>query len=94
VHKRYEEGGGLLLNYSELSEAVCSTLRDHFGIRHSEDEVCRMREMPDLRLETVPTEAGGEVRELSARWIDSFYHRLETTRRLRFGFGYRPPIGL
>jgi hypothetical protein len=83
----YSQAGGLLLNYAELPAAACSTLPDYLGIRYGESDLSRMREValydshtPGLRFEAIRRNSSGEIRELSARWIDPFYRRLETAR--------------
>jgi hypothetical protein len=79
--QHHVQGGGWLVNYTELPAAVGSILADYWGIRYSEEEVRRMREVARDGSKTpgVP----GEVRALSARWIDPFYRRLEQIRALQ-----------
>jgi hypothetical protein len=87
----YREGGGLLIEYRELPEAVCSRLLDHFGMRYGAAELARMREVacfdakePARRYsddsEAKRRAASAEVRDLAATMLAPLHAQLDALR--------------
>lgn len=88
----YETGGGLLVNYRELPEAVFTSLLSFFRVSYSADEIERMREAsrfdaksPQMFFrddtESKRREATEELRQLSERWLETPYKKLEAIRQ-------------
>jgi hypothetical protein len=82
-----QTGRGLLINYSQLPEAVYSVLPDHFGVDYSSADLNRMREVsrqnakiPAERFEPAALSLPPEARELAERWIYPVYEQLEALR--------------
>ena len=78
------------MNYSELPDAVYTTLSRHFGLDWSDEDVARMRGVTqfdaknpslfyakDLRKMASLTPL---AREMSARWIEPIHEELERLR--------------
>jgi hypothetical protein len=87
----YGSGGGLLIEYRELPEAVPDKLLDHFALSCSADELARMRETarfdakrPGLRYvddsDDKRAGASDEIRNLAATLLAPLYAQLETLR--------------
>jgi hypothetical protein len=91
-----EEPRGLLLNYSELPEAVYGKLAAHFRCQWRDDEIQQMRQaatrdakQPESQFSTdgerKRREAGERVREICERKLGPVYRRLEARRSLAAG---------
>lgn len=84
-------GGGRLVNYSELPEALWSTLAGHFRLGLAEADSAAMRatcgrhaKHPDRAFagdtEAKRREADGTLRELTGQWLEPPYRHLESLR--------------
>jgi hypothetical protein len=82
-----EVPGGLLLNYSELPDAVCGTLATHFQCKWTDDEIGLIKQasMRDAKSpnrqftadsESKRREADERVREICGRKLGGIYRRL------------------
>lgn len=89
---RMVSAGGMLLNYSELPDAVFSRLAEHFRCTFTAGECEAMRDTsqfdakePSYYFEpdsaAKQREAPPRVRELADRWLVGVYQRLEARRR-------------
>lgn len=87
----YGAGGGILVNYSELPDAVSGRLLDHFGIEPGADDLAAMTDatrrdvknsdqsfQPDA--ETKQREASPAIREAVGRHLAPVYAQLEALR--------------
>ena len=84
-------GGGLVVNYRQLPEAVTTSITDHFGVSWTADEIERMRRVtqfdaknPSLCL-TADHDAKrravtAAVTDATQRWLTPLHERLETLR--------------
>ena len=84
--------GGLLVNYRQLPEFVCTDLLQHFAIRDPAADLDCMRsaawanaKRPEslfIRDSRTKQESAGEaVQELARRWMEPLYRELEAARR-------------
>jgi hypothetical protein len=82
---------GLLVNYTQLPEAVCGDIARRFGVEFSPDERERMRDValyhakwPRQKFEadgaSKRLEASDSVRRAAERWILPHYKELERIR--------------
>jgi hypothetical protein len=81
---------GLLINYSQLPDAVWSLLAGHFGVDFPEEDLNRLREAarydaktPGLTFEPRASNADplpGEARDLATHWLNPLYRQLEALR--------------
>lgn len=85
-------GGGRLVNYTQLPEAVEAVILPHFGIGIDADARAAMRDMTRMNVKApgqpfVPDseekqkEATGALRDLAERHLVQVYHALEELRR-------------
>ncbi|HEY2134640.1 MAG TPA: sulfotransferase [Xanthobacteraceae bacterium] len=92
--RHYGTDGGLLIGHSELPEAVCTRLTDHFGLRYGGAELAHMRaaaqrnaKHPDAPYaddgEAKRHGASAEIRELAAEILAPFHARLEALNTAR-----------
>lgn len=90
----YGEGAGMLVNYSELPEAVLSSIPRFFGVEYSAEDRASMSQAaqfdaknPSMQFESdaqlKQREADERVRELSDQWLSDIYERLEAERIVR-----------
>ncbi|HEY0003428.1 MAG TPA: sulfotransferase [Pyrinomonadaceae bacterium] len=90
--QHYNLGGGMLLNYRQLPEAVWKLLPDFFRVQYTEDELAAMRQASrfNAKSPSMPfaddTEAKNraatdELRRLSKIWLDPLYEQLEALRQ-------------
>src|SRR5262249_51348114 len=88
----HARGGGLLVNYRDLPEALWTAILPHFGVAASAEERAAMAETakydakvpafeftPDS--ETRQREAGPTMRAAASAWLGDIYGRLEALRR-------------
>lgn len=86
------EGGGLLINYRDLPEAVLSTILPHFGVAPSEADRTAMTAAAQFDAKapgfafasdsaTKQQAASPAVRAAAERWLGKVYGRLEGSRR-------------
>jgi hypothetical protein len=91
VVQQYRDGGGLLVNYRELPEALFASILPHFGIACGEAERAAMTEAAryDAKTPSVAFASDGEAKQLkateatraaAARWLNDLYRRLEALR--------------
>ena len=84
-------GSGRAINYTELPEAVCTSLREFFHLDCDADELDQMRQVTQFDAKnpslffTANTAAKNDAltplaREMSARWLDPVYAELEALR--------------
>ena len=87
----YRDGDGLLIDHSELPEAVCTRVLPHFGLRAEADELAGMRatarfdaKRPERPFvddsEAKRRDTSAEARELAATLLAPLYGRLEDLR--------------
>jgi hypothetical protein len=89
--QHFDEGGGLLVNYRELPEAVLSTILPHFGVTSSASDRAAM--MAATRVDAkapgfafAPDSAAKQqaaspaARAAAERWLGHIYDRLEALR--------------
>jgi hypothetical protein len=85
------DDGGLLVNYSELPDAVWAVLTEHFGISPTMDEIDRMRAMAEFDAkapcarfkpdqESKRNSATDAIRRACAQWLDPVYEKLEAAQ--------------
>jgi hypothetical protein len=85
---RPDSGGGLILNYRELPDAVCTAIMPHFGMACGEEERQRMRQIaqqdaksPTLQFaadtDRKQREATDKIRRAADRHLGEIYNRLE-----------------
>jgi gluconate kinase len=85
-------GGGRAVNYSELPDVVCTSLKDYFRLDCTAADLDQMRNVtqfdaknPSLFFEKKSANKNKEapplVREMSARWIEPVYAELESLRK-------------
>jgi len=93
---RQDLGGGLILNYRELPDAVCSAILPHFGMPCGEEEEQRMRQIarrdaksPTLQFaadtDRKQREATDKIRRAADRHLGEVYNRLEALSELAAG---------
>jgi hypothetical protein len=91
VLRHHGDGGGLLVNYRELPEALFTAILPHFGVTCSEADRAAMAEAArfDAKTPGVAFAADSEakqrkasetIRAATARWLDDPYRRLEVLR--------------
>ena len=84
-------GGGMLVNYRQLPQAVTTSIADHFGVSWTEAETERIHQVtqfdaknPSLYFTADQQEKQGAVTEAIAaatqRWLTPLYERLESLR--------------
>jgi len=89
--RHYPVGGGRLLNYVDLPEALFTKILPHFGVTPSDDETAAMRaagardaKAPDQGFvpdgEAKRREAGDDLRAICERRVGEAYRRLEAMR--------------
>jgi hypothetical protein len=94
---QHGDGGGLLIEYRELPEAVCGPMFDHFGLRCGPEELARMRQTARFDAKQPKTlftpdaaekrsAASAELVELASSRLAPLYRELEALRR-----GVKPP---
>jgi hypothetical protein len=96
VLRHYGQGGGLLVNYRELPEALFTAILTHFGVACGEADRAAMIETtrydaktpgmtfaPDS--EAKQRSAGAATRAAAERWLRDPYSRLEALRAARTG---------
>jgi hypothetical protein len=88
VLDHYQMGGGLVLNYRQLPDAVCTAMLPHFGISCGVEERQRMRQaaQQDAKSPSLPfagdtdakqRAATDKIRRAAARHLGEIYDRLE-----------------
>lgn len=88
---RNYEDGGLLINYSELPEAMFSQVPGFFGITYTAEELETIRgaakrdaKTPALTFQSdsqkKQSKASGPAREAAAKWLYPLYEQLEAAR--------------
>jgi hypothetical protein len=93
---RQDLGGGLLLNYRQLPDAVCSAIMPHFGMACGEEERQRMRQIaqqdaksPTLSFasdtDSKQRDATDKIRRAADRHLGEIYNRLEALSELAAG---------
>jgi len=93
---RQDLGGGLILNYRELPDAVCSAIMPHFGMACGDEERQRMRQIaqqdaksPTLQFaadtDRKQREATDKIRRAADRQLGEIYNRLEALSELAAG---------
>jgi hypothetical protein len=93
---RQDLGGGLILNYRQLPDAVCSAIMPHFGMACGEEERQRMGQIAqqDAKSPTLPfasdtdgkqREATDKIRRAADRHLGEIYNRLEALSDLAAG---------
>lgn len=91
VLDHHASGGGLLLNYRQLPEAVCTAILPHFGIAYSERERAHMHRaaQQDAKTPSLPFAADSAAKQRAAtapirlaadRHLGAIYNRLEALR--------------
>lgn len=86
-----ERGDGLAVNYSELPSAVTGRIGTHFRIEWEEQELVAMEHASRFHAKAPSTpfvadrerkqrEAGRDLRNWAAKWLEGTYQRLETAR--------------
>lgn len=89
--QQFREGGGLLVNYRELPEALFATILPHFGVACGEADRAAMTEAArfDAKTPGVAFASDSEAKRMkateatraaAARWLDDPYRRLEALR--------------
>lgn len=84
-----------LVNYTELPEAVASTIPEHFRLAYAPEDVERMRlsaqfnaKTPQMNFvadsETKKKQATAAAREAAEKWVNPLYEKLENLRRKSF----------
>ena len=87
----YAGPGGLLINYTQLPEAVWSQVLPFLGLEYSSDDIARMKNIsrfnakqPDAKYvddtETKKGQASPFVLEMADKWITPVYQELEAKR--------------
>jgi len=93
---RQDLGGGLILNYRQLPDAVCSAILPHFGMACGDEERQRMRQIaqqdaksPTLQFaadtDRKQREATDKIRLAADRHLGEIYNRLEALSELAAG---------
>jgi hypothetical protein len=93
---RQDLDGGLILNYRQLPDAVCSAILPHFGMPCGEEERLRMGQIAqqDAKSPTLPfasdtdskqREATDKIRRAADRHLGEIYNRLEALNELAAG---------
>ncbi len=96
VVRHFGEGGGVLVNYRELPDAVFSTILPHFGVTSSAADRAAMAaaarfdaKMPGSAFapdsEAKQQAASAAVRAATERWLGELYGRLEALRAAAAG---------
>jgi hypothetical protein len=96
VLRHYGQGGGLLVNYRELPEALFTAILPHFGVACGEADHAAMSDAtrydaktPSLTFapdsEAKQRGAGAATRAAAERWLRDPYSRLEALRAARTG---------
>jgi hypothetical protein len=91
VLQHYRDGGGLLVNYRQLPDALFTAIMPHFGVECGEADRAAMAEAArfDAKTPGMAFAADSEAKQLkatetiraaAARWLDDPYHRLEVLR--------------
>jgi hypothetical protein len=91
----HHAGGGLLVEYGDLPDAVCTRVLDHFGLHYGNEDRAAMRTTAriDVKQAGVPFQQDGqakrqsascEIRELAATQLAPLYARLNELRRKGF----------
>ena len=91
VVQQYGEGGGLLVNYRELPQALFATILPHFGVACDEADRAAMTEAAryDAKTPSIAFASDSEAKQhrateatraAAARWLDGPYRRLEALR--------------
>ena len=91
VLRHYGDGGGLLVNYRELPQALFTAILPHFGVEYSEADRAAMAAVarfdaktPGMAFaadsEAKQRKASETVRAAAARWLDDPYRQLEALR--------------
>lgn len=86
------DGSGMLVDYSQLPEAVWGEIARHFGVSLSAEDIAQMHEetgfnakKPGERFTSDTAskrrEASDQVRRLAEEWIMPHYRKLEELRR-------------
>lgn len=81
-----------IVNYTQLPEAVTSTISEHFRVDYSSADVERMKnaarfnaKTPQMNFaadsEEKKNEASGAARQAAEKWVNPLYGKLETMRR-------------
>lgn len=81
----------ILVNYSELPEAVTGRMLKHFGVTYSAEDIAKMRSAAQFnsktpRMSFAPDgqqkrdEASEIIREMAAKWVGPVYEKLEAVR--------------
>lgn len=90
--EQFPTGNGRAVNYTELPEAVCSSLSKHFHLDHTAAELDQMRHVAQFDAKSPSmffaanaakpnNELSALVREMSARFLDPVYAELEALRK-------------
>jgi hypothetical protein len=91
VVQHYRQGGGLLVNYRELPQALFATILPHFGVACDEADRAAMTEAAryDAKTPGLAFASDSEAKQhrateathaAAARWLDDPYRRLEALR--------------
>jgi hypothetical protein len=87
-HQSESNGGGIIMHYRQLPEAVWTTLPEFFHVTYSGADVDRMRRVAGFNAKAPSApfveditakkrQATDEVRQASDRWVGSLYAQLE-----------------
>jgi hypothetical protein len=85
------DAGGLMVNYTQLPEAVWGGIAQHFGVAFSPDEMGKMQDLAQFHAkrprqrfeadgESKRLEVSGAVREAAAKWIWPHYEELASMK--------------
>ena len=91
VAQQHEQGGGLLVNYRDLPQALFTDILPHFGVAASAEELAAMAKKakfdaktPGLAFTPISqarrAAAEPETRAAAAEWLGDIYGRLEALR--------------
>jgi hypothetical protein len=89
--RHFPAGGGLLVNYDELPDAVWTAILPHFGVECTAADIAAMREAAkyDAKTPLLPFESDRSAKkrdataaacEAAATWLDPLYRELEALR--------------
>jgi gluconate kinase len=83
----HRAGGGLLINYKQLPEAMFQSILPYFSVACDESEIQRLRELSrfDSKNRTMPfmedpPAKKDSVREAALKWLQPVYDELESAR--------------
>ena len=87
----HSQGNGLLVNYTQLPDAIWSRVLPYFGLEYSDQEIDIMKrgssfnaKQPDLKYvddtEEKNRKASNFVRQMAEKWVIPVYQELEARR--------------